>query len=44
MARANRRLPAQADEIVFVVIGKSKHLMGYDVADIQDQVPVAIEE
>src|SRR6185437_9901431 len=41
---ADRLLAPQADEVVLVVVGEAQHLVGYDVADVDDQVPGLVHE
>src|SRR5699024_1075966 len=38
---AQRSLAPQPDEVILVVIGEAEHLVGYDVADVDDQIPIA---
>ncbi len=37
--RADEVFPAEADEIVLVVVGESQHFVRHDVADVDHQVP-----
>ncbi len=39
MRSADQFLARQADEIIFIVIGESQHLVRHDVADVDDQIP-----
>src|SRR5690606_32585379 len=41
---ADHVLAAQADEIVFVVVGESQHLVGHHVSDVDDDVPLFLQQ